>query len=105
MDSQFDLRIIPKLDGTGSVVEWLEKLELVCNLLGVMRLGRVIPFCLTKGVFTVYQQLTKDEKSDAARIKGALMTVFAADKFTAYEQFELHILHPGETMDVYLVDL
>ena len=60
---------------------------------------------LTRGAFAVYQQLTKDEKSDAARIKGALMTAFVIDKFTVYKQFKARVLCPSETVDVYLVDL
>ena len=105
MDGQIDLRIIPKFDRTGDGVKWLEKLELVCDLLGVKWLDCVIPLHLTRGAFGVYQQLNKNKKSDAAQIKGALMTAFATDKFIEYEQFETHMLHPGETTDVYLAEL
>ena len=43
-----------------------KKLEFVCNLSGVQWLDCVIPLCLTKEVFIVYQQLTKDEKLNVA---------------------------------------
>ena len=105
MDSRFDLKIIPEFDGTGAVVEWIDRVQLVCDLSGVKRLENIIPLRLTGGAFAVYQQLTKEEKSDAARIKGALLTAFADDKFTAYEKFETRFLRPGETVDVYLADL
>lgn len=71
------VRIIPKF----------EKLELVCDLSGLKQLDQDIPL-LTGGAFAVYQQLTKDEKSDAAQIKEALITTFAADRFMLYEKFE-----------------
>ena len=34
MEGKFNLKLIPEYDGSGarSVVEWLEKLELVCKL-------------------------------------------------------------------------
>ena len=105
MDRQFNLKILPEFNGTGSIVECLEKLELVRDLSEIKCLDRVIPLCLTRGAFAVYQHLTKDEKSDMARIKEALMTAFAVNKFTAYEQFEACVLRPGEIVDVYLVDL
>lgn len=40
-----------------------------------------------RGEFSVNQQLTEEEKSDAARTKNALCTAFATDCFTTYEQF------------------
>ena len=86
-------------------MEWFKKLELVCNLLGGKQLHRVIPLHLTEGVFVVYQKLTKDEKSNTAQIKEALITAFAVDRFMAYEQFEMYVLHPDKTTNVYLADL
>lgn len=101
MNGQFDLRIILKFDGTGAVIDLIEKQELVCGLSGVKQLDWVIPLHLTGREFVVYQQLTKDEKSDAALIKEALITAFAADSFMAYEKFDVCVLCPGETIDVY----
>ena len=80
-------------------------MELVCNLLGVKRLDHVIPFRLTRGAFAVYQQLSKDKKLDSAQIKRALTTTFDTDKFMAYEQFKVLILHPGDIVDIYLAYL
>ena len=72
MDGRLDLRIIPKFDWSGTVVEWFEKLELVRDLLGVKQLDHVISLFLTRGMLMVYQQLTKDKKLNMAQIKKAL---------------------------------
>ena len=85
------------------MVEWLE--ELVYSLSGGKWFDYVIPLGLTRRVFVVYQQLTKDKKFDAVQIKEALVTAFVTHKFIAYDQFETCILLPGETINVYLADL
>ena len=41
MESRFDFKIIPEFDGTGDMVEWLEKLELVCDPASYR--GKVLP--------------------------------------------------------------
>lgn len=101
----FDLRIIPEFDGRQPVLEWLEKVELTCRLRSVTELENVIPLRLTGGAFNVYQQLSEEDKADASRIKEALRTAFAADKFTAYDQFISRRLRAGESVDVYLSEL
>ena len=101
-----DLRLVPEFDGVSQdVAEWIDKLELVCRLKGVHSQENVIPLRLTGGAFSVYQQLDDACKSDAKKIKEALLTAFAADKFSAYEQFVARRLRPSESVDVYLADL
>ena len=97
-----DLRLIPEFDGAShAVVEWLEKLELVCKLRGITELHTVVPLRLTAGAFSVYQQLTSSEKEKYDSIKAALISAFATDKFLAYEQFVVRKLRE----DVYLAEL
>jgi len=100
-----ELRLIPEFAGTGSIVEWLEKAELVCSLRSITRPENVIPLRLTGGAFAVYQQLSPEDKRDYDKIKAALYTAFAADSFVAYEQFVARKLQPGETVDVFLAEL
>lgn len=103
---QLDLRLIPEFNGTNmSVSEWLEKAELVCQLCGVSRLANVPPLRLSGGAFSVYQQLSDSQKSDYGSIKNQLLTAFAVDKFSAYDQFVSRCLHHGESVDVYLADM
>lgn len=82
-----ELRLIPEFGGGADVVEWLEKAALVCELRGISRPETVIPLRLTGGAFAVYQQLPPDDKRNVEKIKHALFTAFAADSFSAYEQF------------------
>lgn len=101
-----DLRLIPEFDGTSQPVsEWLEKTELVCDLQGVTELKNVIPLRLTGGAFSVYQQLTVEQKQDYREIKKALTSAFAVDKFQAYDQFVSRKLRKDEAVDVYLAEL
>lgn len=60
-----DLRLIPQFDGAShAVLEWLEKLELVCKLRRITKLHTVLPLRLIAGAFSVYQQLTGSEKEE-----------------------------------------
>ena len=106
-ESYFDLKLIPEYDGsaTQSVVEWLEKLELVCKLRDVKDVASVIPLRLTGGAFAVYLQLSEGDQKSTKKIKEALLAAFAVDPFIAYEQFIGRKLQSGESPDVYLAEL
>jgi len=104
----FDPKLIPLFDGTDSgqsVVEWVEKAELVCQLSGVKRIECVVPMRLTGGAYAVYQQLSDEKRANFACIKEALYTAFALNSVTAYKQFAARRLRPGETVDVFLAEL
>ena len=107
LDSVAELRLIPEFGGkpSESVSEWLEKVDLVCNLRGLCKPETVIPLRLTDGAFAVYQQLSATDKSDLSKIKSALLTSFGVDAFTAYEQFVSRKIMPNESVDVYLSQL
>ena len=83
--TEMDIRLIPEYDGTSaiSVVEWLDKVELVCKLRDIECLEEVIPLRLTGGAFSVYQQLDDEKKEDAVSIKEALIAAFEHDSFMA----------------------
>ena len=104
--NSFDVKLIPEFDGTGDVVDWIEKVEMVCNLQqppadSVI----VIPLRLKGGASAVYRQLPEADRREAAKVKAALRRAFAADKYAAYEKFSARRLHTGESVDVYLADL
>ena len=53
----FDPKLITLFDGTDaeqSVVEWVEKAELVCRLSGVKNIECVVPMHLLVGAYAVY---------------------------------------------------
>lgn len=102
-----DLRLIPEYDGSGvqSVVEWMEKLELICKLRNVSDVASVIPLRLSGGAFAVYLQLAEDDSKKVKKIKEALIAAFAVDPYIAYEQFISRKLQAGESPDVFLAEL
>jgi hypothetical protein len=102
-----ELRLIPEFNGEGqqSVVEWLERVELICSLRGLAKLENVIPLRLAGGAFAVYQQLSKEQKADVEEIKKALIRAFGLDRFSAFELFISRRLKAGESVDVFLADL
>ena len=105
-DAAADLRLIPEFDGVSQpVCEWLDKVELVCQLRGIKGLHVVVPLRLTGGAFAVYQQLGESEKKKYEDIKKALTSAFASDRYEAYDQFERRRLRPGETVDVFVSEL
>ncbi|KRY40940.1 Beta-mannosidase [Trichinella spiralis] len=87
VDKSLDLRLIPEFDGSPqqSVVEWLEKVELVCKLRDISDVA--------------------SDRSSIDKVKEALLAAFAADPFVAYDQFVSRKLGPDESPDVFLADL
>ena len=57
-EGKFDLKLIPKFDGFASgpsVVEWMEKAELVCKMCQVKHMEFIISLRLMGGDFAVFQ--------------------------------------------------
>ncbi|MPC63075.1 hypothetical protein E2C01_057167 [Portunus trituberculatus] len=102
-----DLRLILEYDGSGalSVVEWIEKLELICKLHNVSDVASVIPLRLSGGAFTIYLQLAEADRKKVEKIKEALLAAFAMDPYIANEQFISRKLQAGESPDVFLAEL
>ena len=63
-NSSAALKLIPEYSGEGNVSEWLEKVDLVCELRDVKDVATVVPLRLTGSAFAVYQQLPKDKKGE-----------------------------------------
>ena len=104
----FDSKLIPLYDRTNlgqSVVEWVEKAELVCWLSGVKNIECVVPMRLSGGMYAVYQRLSEEKRADFACIKDVLYTAFALNLVMAYKQFAARHLCPGEMVDIFLVEL
>ena len=86
----FDVRLIPELSGAAtdmSIVEWVENVELACELCAMKNIERILPLRLTGGALALYRQLSAEQKADAEQIKQALITAYAANAFNAYDQF------------------
>ena len=107
-DRLFDVRLIPEYSGAATdlpIVEWLEQVELMCELCNMDRVECVVPLRLRGGAMAVYRQLSKEQRADMAQLKRALMTAFAMDAYVAFDQFVTRRLRPGETVDVFLAEL
>ena len=104
----FDIRLIPEFHGVSSdhtVSEWLEQVELVCEMCGVDNVERVLPLRLRGGDLSVYRRLIRDQMEDLQQVKQALLGAFAPDPFVAFDTFTSRRLGPRETVDEYLGDL
>ena len=104
-DSSMAIKLIPEYSGESDVAEWLEKLELVCDLRQVKDVATVLPLRLTGNAFAVYQQLPKEKKGKFVEVKKSLLAAFTVNSFAAYEQFTSRKLMAGESPDVYLANL
>ena len=87
------------------IVEWLEQVEMICELSDKERVERILPLRLKDGTLTVYWQLTKERRADIEEIKYALTTAFALYVFVAFDQFTMLRLCDGETVDKFLATL
>ena len=104
----YDIRVIPEFHGVSSdhtVSEWLEQVELVCEMCVVDNVERVLPLRLRGGALSVYRRLTRDQMEDLQQVKQALLMAFVPDPFVAFDTFVSRRLRPGETVDKYLGDL
>ena len=102
--SALDVRVIAEYDGSGDVVEWWTRAELLCAHRGADFIA-VLPLRLTGGAFAVWAQLSTADRVSLSAVKCALFAAFALDSFAAYDAFIGRRLQPGESADVYLADL
>ena len=104
----FDIRLIPEFHGVSfdhTVSEWLEQVELVCEMCGVANVKRILPLRPRCGALSVYRRLTHDQREDLQQVKQDLLVAFAPDPFVAFDTFVSCRLRPRETVDEYLGDL
>ena len=86
-------------------MEWLEDLELTCELCEITKVEWVLPLRLKGVARETYWQLIKELQDDVEEIKHALVKANGMDLFVAIKQFTRCCLHPEETIDEFLADL
>ena len=97
---KFDLKLIPGFNSSASgpsVIEWIEKADLVCKMYQVKYPGYIVPLRLMWSAFAVYQQLKKKRKGGFQPDK--ICTVH----FLLYEQFAEQCFCSRESVGFYLV--
>ena len=67
--------------------EWLEQVELVCEMCGVVNIEHVLLLRLRGGALSIYRRLTYDQSEDLQQVKQALLVAFAPDTFVAFDTF------------------
>lgn len=91
-------------DGTGQVVEWLDKFDLLVKLRDIKNVETVLPMFLEGSALAVYTELSEEEKTSAKSIREALLNAFSVNPFRAYEQFSKRVWR-DEPVDVYMTEL
>ena len=105
---QFDVRLILEFSGETTdtpILEWLENLELTCELCEISKIERVLQLRLKGTARETYRQLSKEQQDDVEEIKRALIKAYETDSFVAFEQFTTRHLRPEESADEFLTDL
>ena len=105
---QFDDRLIPEFSGAATdtpILEWLEDLELTCELCEISKIERVLPLRIKGAARETYRQLSKEQRDDVEEIKRALIKAYGTNSFVAFEHFTTRRLPPEETADEFLTDL
>lgn len=96
--------LIKSYDGSGDVVQWIEKVELVAKLQKISNVAEFLPLFLTGPALAVYQQLDDSEKDNSSTIKRTLTGAFGLNPFQAYEQLTRK-KWSGEAVDAYLSEI
>lgn len=97
--------MIKTFDGSGDVTVWLQKVKLVAELRKLTQLEALIPLYLEGAAFSVYNELSEDDKKVAAKIEECLLRAFAQSMFSAFDTLRSRSWKAGEAVDVYLADL
>ena len=96
--------LVRMYDGRGDILEWLNKLELVAKLRGLDRLENVIPLFLEGSAYSLYTELSEEDKQSEQAIKRRLVEAYGVNPYQAYEQFIRRVWR-DEPVDTYLTDL
>ena len=68
-------------------MEWLEDLELTCELCKITKVEQVLPVRLKGVARGTYWQLSKEQWDDVKEVKRALIKAYTMDSFVALKQF------------------
>lgn len=97
--------VVRRFDGSGDVVVWLERLEMVAELQKLGDLSVVIPLFLEGAAYDVYAQMDASVRRDAEKLKNSLKFAFGMSPALAFAKFKARGLEVGESPDAFLADL
>ena len=87
------------------VCMWLKKLKMVATLKKVDDLSNFIPLYLEGPAFSVYDQISEEDRENPEEIERVLLGAFAQNAFSANDSLRQRSWCPGESVDVYLADI
>ena len=108
MGKAFDIWLILEFSGATTdmpIVEWIENVQLACELCAMVRVEPVLLLHLQGGALAMYQQLSKEKRVGPKEIKRALITAYATCVFNTFDQFTVQQLWQNETVDKFMPDL
>ena len=76
--------------------EWLEQVELVCEMCGVDNVECVLPLRLRGRALSVYRWLTHDQREDLQQVKQALLVAVALDLLLHLTHLSRVVCAPGK---------
>jgi len=97
--------LIKQYEGIGDFAEWVEKFELVAKLQNVKDWSVFLPLFLSEGAFSVYKEISDEDKKCYTTVKQCLLRAFSRDQFSAYADLSQRKCRIGESVDVYLADV
>ena len=96
--------VVKPYDGRGCIVAWLDKLEAAVRITGETDVLKVLPLLLDEPAYSVFSQLSVEDKKELEKVKTALITSFGLDPYEAFDRF-CRSTYNGECIDVYAAKL
>jgi hypothetical protein len=97
-------KFVQPFSGEGDVVQWLDKLILVCNRLEEDQ-AKVFPLLLEGAAFAVFSEMSDSQKGDSAAISKVLKEAFGISSISAFEQLMSRRWQDGEPVEVFFASL
>ena len=98
------LNVVTKYDGGLDVEEWLERVRMVCDVQGIKDARRIMPLLLEGPAFSVYMNMSEEERDVKGGVESALRKTFGINKYTAYEMF-VNLKCVSDKVDLYAINL
>ena len=91
-------------DGSGDIIEWLNKFQLIVKLKNITKEESVLPMFIEGPALSLYIELSDVVKKNAKSLKNALKDAFSVNPFRAYEEFSRRVGR-DEPVDIFMTDL
>ena len=98
------LSVMSKYDGGADVEEWLERVNVVCDVQGIKDARRIMPLLLEGPAFSVFMNMPERDRNAKGGIESALRRTFGMSKYVAYEMFA-NLKCLNDKVDMYAINL